>query len=75
MAPGGSEVLVDGAPAAIAEDGRFRVRVARRARQDQRPGLHPRRQRPRDHPDRGLRQQRQRPHIKDFAIRWRKKAP
>ena len=74
-APGGSEVLVDGAPAAIAEDGRFRVRVP--AARDKTSVLVSIR-------DASGRETTRTvvcgssgniPHIKDFAIRWRKRAP
>jgi len=74
-APAGSEVLVDGAPAAIAEDGRFAVRVpASRGKTSVVVAIR----------DAGGRETSRAvpcgadgriPHIKDFAIRWRKKEP
>jgi hypothetical protein len=74
-APSGAEVLVDGAPAAVADDGRFRVRVPSR---EGKTNVHV-----------AIRDASGRettrtvpcgtsgtiPRIKDFAIRWRKKAP
>jgi len=72
-APAGSEVLVDGAPAAIAEDGRFRVRVpADPGKTSVLVAIR----------DAGGRETARSidcgtsgsvAHIKDFAIRWRKK--
>ena len=73
--PSGAEVLVDGAPAAVAEDGRFRVRVP--AAQDKTGVVVSIR-------DAGGRETTRTvpcgpggsiARIKDFAIRWRKKAP
>jgi len=74
-APEGSEVLVDGAPAAIAEDGRFRVRVpAAPGKSSVLVSIR----------DAGGRETSRTvicgsngsiPHIKDIAIRWRKKDP
>jgi len=68
-------VLVDGTPAAIADDGRFRVRAP--AAPGKTSALVSIRdaQRSRDHPDRGLRQQRQHPAIQGHRHRWRKKDP
>jgi hypothetical protein len=72
-APAGSDVLVDGAPAAIAEDGHFRVRVpAAPGKNNVLVAIR----------DAGGRETTRAipcgtsgsiPHIKDFAIRWRKK--
>ena len=74
-APAGSEVLVDGAPAAVAEDGRFRVRVPAAAdKKDVTVAIR----------DAGGREtirtvpcggRANIPPIKDIAIRWRKKGP
>jgi len=74
-APTGAEVLVDGAPAAVAEDGRFRVRVP--AAPDKSSVLVAVRDAS------GLTTTRMVPcggagamaRIKDFAIHWRKKGP
>src|SRR5438876_10947704 len=74
-APSGAEVLVDGAPAAVAEDGRFRVRVP--AAPDKTGVVVSIR-------DAGGRETTKMvpcgpggsvARIKDFAIRWRKKGP
>jgi hypothetical protein len=74
-APAGSEVLVDGAPAAIAEDGRFRVRV---------PSTSGKTAVMIAIRDASGRENTRTvacgaggsvPRIKDFAIRWRKKGP
>jgi len=72
-APVGAEVLVDGTPAAIADDGRFRVRVpAARGKTGVLIAIRDAsgRETSRTVPC-GARM----PHIKDFAIRWRKKGP
>jgi hypothetical protein len=73
-APPGAEVLVDGAPAAVAEDGRFRVRVP--ASPDKTSATvairdATGRETTRTVPCGGAAMAR----IKDFAIRWRKKGP
>jgi hypothetical protein len=74
-APAGSEVLVDGAPAAIAEDGRFRVRVPSTS------GKTAVMVAIRDAAGRETTRTvacgagGSVPRIKDFAIRWRKKGP
>jgi hypothetical protein len=74
-APEGSEVLVDGAPAAIAEDGRFRVRVPAA------PGKTSVLVSIRDASGRETTRtvvcggSGSIPRIKDLAIRWRTKAP
>ena len=72
-APAGSEVLVDGTPAAIAEDGQFRVRVPADAGKTSvlvairdASGRETTRAIP-------CGTSGTMPHIKDFAIRWRKK--
>jgi len=72
-APAGSEVLVDGTPAAIAEDGQFRVRVPADASKTSvlvairdASGRETTRAIP-------CGTSGTMPHIKDFAIRWRKK--
>ena len=74
-APSGAEVLVDGAPAAVAEDGRFRVRVP--AAKDKASVVVTVR-------DAGGRETTKTvpcgaggsvARIQDFAIRWRKKGP
>jgi hypothetical protein len=72
-APVGAEVLVDGTSAAIADDGRFRVRVpAARGKTGVQIAIRDAsgRETSRTVPC-GARM----PHIKDFAIRWRKKGP
>jgi len=74
-APAGAEVLVDGTPAAIADDGRFRVRVPAD------PGKTTVLVAIRDAGGRETTRtipcgtSGSMPHIKDFAIRWRKKGP
>jgi hypothetical protein len=74
-APAGSEVLVDGAPAAIAEDGRFRVRVPAVRGKTVVPVMI------RDASGRMTAREvacgssGSLAHIKDFAIRWRNRRP
>ena len=72
-APAGSEVLVDGAPAAIADDGRFQVRVP--AAPDKATVLVAIRDASGRETTRPVRcgSSGSIPHIKDFAIRWRRK--
>ena len=74
-APAGAEVLVDGAPAAVAEDGRFRVRVpAGPDKKDATVAIRDAggRETIRTVPCDGRASV---PPIKDIAIRWRKKSP
>jgi hypothetical protein len=74
-APAGAEVLVDGAPAAVAEDGRFRVRVpAAPEKKDVTVTIRDAggRETIRTVPCGGSGNL---PRIEDIAIRWRKKGP
>jgi len=74
-APASAEVLVDGAPAAVAEDGRFRVRVPAAAdKKDVTVAIRDAggRETIRTVPCGGTANI---PPIKDIAIRWRKKGP
>jgi hypothetical protein len=74
-APPGAEVLVDGTPAAVSEDGRFRVHVPAA------PGKRAATVSIRDASGRetvrtiGCGTSGNIPHIRDFAIRWRRKGP
>lgn len=73
VAPAGAEVTVDGAPAAVAPDGRFRVSVPRAG--DRREVLVALRDAAGREETRTVRCVDPPPRIRDFAIHWRKRPP